>query len=302
VSVLACLLVALGCAAPVPATTPRAACPPGGGTILYVRAGELHAVSLASCTDSVAGKAPAARQVAGVRTSGARAKTQRIWVHGKLVFSQVENGPVEPIKLSGDGRWLFFAIDSYGSSSIAADGLDLLVVSTGGGIVHHLGLTLVYPDYLTWCGGRLVYAAGGDRIAVHGKRLLVAAPPDWKPHPLWSDRARTFASPACSPDRTTVAVLSQRSSVNARFFGTRWQLWRVGLDGLRSLIDAPPAGSADEQPVWSSRDRSIAFVRERNGYGQLMVYRSGALYGPVARLGYQLGYYGHHDWGLAWVR
>jgi hypothetical protein len=301
VRVLACVLLALACSTPV-AAAPRAACPVGGGTIQYVRADKLHAVSLASCTDRVVGKAPVASRVAGVRTSGARAKTQRIWVHGKLVFSHAENGPVVPIKLSADGRWLFFAIDPYASSSISADGLDLLVVSTNGGIVHHLGLTLVYPDYLTWCGGRLVYAAGGDRIAIHGKRLLVASPPDWKPRPLWNDSSRTFASPSCSPDGTTVAVLSQRSSVNARFFATRWQLWRVGLDGVRSLIDAPPAGWADEQPVWSPRDGSIAFVRERNGYGRLMVERRGALYGPVAQLGYQLGFYGHHDWGLAWAQ
>jgi hypothetical protein len=105
----------------------------------------------------------------------------------------------------------------------------------------------------------------------------------------------------CSPDGTAVAVLTQRSSVDARFFATRWQLWRVGLDGVRSLIDAPPAGWADEEPVWSSRDGSIAFVRERNGYGRLMVYSRGKLSGPFARLGYQLGYYGHHDWGLAWA-
>jgi len=23
--------------------------------------------------------------------------------------------------------------------------------------------------------------------------------------------------------------------------------------------------------------------------------------GPVAQLGYQLGYYGHHNWGLVWA-
>jgi hypothetical protein len=300
VRVLAYVLFAAAACSASTAASPRAACPGGGGTIDFLRAGTVHAVSLATCADRVVGKAPAANRVPGVRTSGGRAKTQRIWVRGRLVFSHVENGPAEPIKLSQNGKWLFFAIDPYGSSSMSADGLDVLVVSTRGGAVHHLGVTLGYPDYLTWCGGRLVYAQGSDRIAIHGKRLLVASPPDWRPKPLWKDSTRTFASPACSPDGTAVAVLVQHTSVNARFFATRWQLWRVGLDGVRSLIDAPPAGWADEQPTWSSQDGSIAFVRERNGYGRLMVHRRGTLYGPLAQLGYQLGYYGHHDWGLAW--
>jgi hypothetical protein len=30
--------------------------------------------------------------------------------------------------------------------------------------------------------------------------------------------------------------------------------------------------------------------------------RQGKVLGPVAQLGYQLGYYGHHDWGLAWAK
>ena len=168
--------------------------------------------------------------------------------------------------------------------------------------MHHLGLTLVWRDYLTWCGGELVYAQGGDRIAIHGKRLLAAAPPDWRPRPLWNDSAKTFASPACAPRGTAVAVLVQRSSVNARFFATRWQLWRVGLDGSRKLLDAPPPGYADESPLWSQHGSSLLFVRERNGYGRLMLLRDGKLYGPIGKLGYSLGYYGHHDWGVEWRR
>jgi hypothetical protein len=271
------------------------------GSITYVRGHDAHVVSLASCSDRVAGAAPTVtRSVAGVRTSGPREGTQRIWVHGRLVFSQRENGPVVPLKLSGDGRWLFFVVDPFASGSIAADGLDLLVVSTRGGTVHHLGVTLPYPDYLAWCGGELVYTPGADRVAIHGKRLVAAAPPDWRPRPLWDDRARTFASPACEPGGHAVAVLSQRSSVDARFFATRWRLWRVALDGSRRELDVPPAGWADEQPAWSADGRSLLFVRERNGYGRIMLRRDGTLFGPLADLGYSLGYYGHHAWQVSW--
>ena len=299
--VLACVLLAFACSSSA-AAAQRASCPGGNGTIDFLRGTTVHALSLGSCTDRSVGKGPMSNPFAGVRTTGARAKTQRIWVHGRLVFSHAENGPVMLRKLSADGKWLFFSIDSYASASVASDGLDLLVVSTKGGLVHHLGLTLVHRDYLTWCSGRLVFAAGPDRIAIHAKRLLVAEPPDWTPKPLWDDRARSFASPTCEPDGTGVTVLSQPSSVNANFFATRWQLWQVGLDGTHNLLDQPASGWADEQPAWSADGNTLAFVRERKGYGRLMIMRQGKVLGPVAQLGYQLGYYGHHDWGLVWAR
>lgn len=296
---LASAVVLLVIAAPSFAAAPSSSgCPHATGRVLYLRGSKEHIVSLATCADEPT-TAPSS-DLPGVRSSGARAAVQRIWVEGRLVFAHAENGPVVPRALSPDGKWLFFAVDSYGSASIAADGLDLLVVSTHGGPVHHLGLTLGYRDYLTWCDGELVYAEGPDRIAIHGKRLLVAAPPSWKPRVLWNAPARSFASPACEPGSMAVAVLSQPSSIDARFFATRWQLWRVGLNGSHELLDTPPAGFADEGPTWSPDGRSLLFVRERKGYGQLMLLRSHTVSGPFANLGYQLGYYGHHQWGLAW--
>jgi len=298
--VLAFAVVLVVVAAPSLAAAPSpAVCPHSIGSVLYLRGSKEHVVSLSACTDEPT-RAPSSGLLPGVRSTGARAAIQRIWVDDRLVFSHTENGPVVPRFLSADGKWLFFAVDSYASSSIAADGLDLLVVSTHGGPVHHLGLTLGYRDYLTWCRGRLVYAEGPDRIAIHRKRLLVAAPPTWQPRVLWRAHGRSFASPACEPGSDAVAVLSQRSSIDASFFATRWRLWRVGLNGSHRLLDAPPAGYADEQPTWSPDGRSLLFVRERKGYGQLMLLRAHTLIGPFANLGFQLGYYGHHDWGLAW--
>jgi hypothetical protein len=52
---------------------------------------------------------------------------------------------------------------------------------------------------------------------------------------------------------------------------------------------------------WSPDGSTLAFVRERRGYGRLMLMRRDKVLGSFAQLGYRLGCYGHHDWGLTWV-
>jgi len=297
------------------------------GSLAYERGATRHVVKLADCRDRVAGRVPRRSSVlaspdgrvsATIRASGhGKSAKQTIWVTDRRtglhrpVFSETEHyttigpgdtpGPIELLGWSGDDRWIFFTIDPGGSGSIAADGLTLRVVSARGGAVHELGVTLPYPDYLAWCGGRLVYTAGRDRVATHAKRLLVAGPPGWRPRPLWSPPGRSFGSVACAPDGRAVAALSQRSSADASFFATRWQVWHVGLDGSHGLLDAPPAGFADESPVWSTNGRALAFVRERDGHGQLMLWRGGTVTGPLAGLGYSIGYYGHHAWPVRFL-
>jgi dipeptidyl aminopeptidase/acylaminoacyl peptidase len=322
-------LVLLGVAAPLASGTQATGCPHAAslGSVRFPRAGRMHVVSLATCADRVAGRAVPAGQaplrsadgrfVAMVRATGSgRSAKQTIWVtdarthRSHAVASETESyahigpgdtpGPIELLRWSSDDRWLFFTVDPGGSGSIAADGLVLRAVSAAGGTVAKLGTALVYPDYLAWCGDRLVFTAGGDRVATHAKRLLFAQPPLWQPRPLWNDRSRSFGSLACSPDQHSVAVQSQRSSIDPRFFSTRWRLWRVALDGAHTLLDTPPADSADESPQWSRDGHSLLFVRERNGYGQLMLWQAGHVIGPFAKLGYSLGYYGHHAWPVQW--
>jgi dipeptidyl aminopeptidase/acylaminoacyl peptidase len=207
------------------------------------------------------------------------------------------------VTVSPDGRWLVWraAVDS---GSITSDGLPLFVTQLvpGGKTSALAGRALAYDDYLTWCGSTLVYVAGPDRVATHDKRLLAATAPAWRPRPLWNDATRAFGSVACAPDGRSVAVLSQRASDNGYLFATRWQLWQVGLDGSRRLLDRPPPGWADESPSWSPDGRALAFVRERKGRGFVWLRRDGRVFGPLASLGYSLGFYGHHDWPIAWRR
>jgi hypothetical protein len=44
----------------------------------------------------------------------------------------------------------------------------------------------------------------------------------------------------------------------------------------------------------------MAFVRERNGYGRMMILRKQCLRDTLALAGYAVGRRDHYDWELAW--
>ena len=256
-----------------------------------------------------------------MRLSGhGRTAKQTIWITDRRtrrshpVFSETQYyktigpgetpGPIVLSSWSGDERWIFFFIDPGGSGSIAADGLTLRVVSVDGGRPAKLAKMLLYPDYLAWCGGRLVFTAGSDRVATNRKRLLVAGPPSWRPHTLVVAPNRSWGTLACAPNGRFLVAQSQRSSSNANFFATRWALWRVALDGSLRKLTSPPAGYADESPRFSRNGDTLLFVRMRKGNGYLYALRQARSAGPLLYLGNSLGYYGHHDWWLSarWSR
>jgi hypothetical protein len=199
---------------------------------------------------------------------------------------------------SGDGRWLFFAIVPQGSASLAADGLLLQVISAKGGRPHRIGMTLGYSDYLTWCSGRLIFTGGGNRLATTNKRLLVASPPAWRARPLLEMPKRAWGSVACALDGRSLVAQSQPTSEDYNFSATRWELWRVGMNGSRRRLTSPPPHFADESPRFSRDGRSIFFVRSRRGVGSLFALRGERLSGPLFQIGYSLGYYGHRSWWL----
>ncbi|MGH3001852.1 MAG: TolB family protein [Gaiellaceae bacterium] len=315
--VLACVLAVLALVAARSAgARTMHTCPHLAASLSYARGGRQHVLSLSTCADRVVGRP---RRIAGGLSSrqgrvariAAVPSEQTIVVDGKPVLRVHEDrrtvpggapGPLGLVTWSPDGRWLFYFIDPMGSDSIAADGLVLRALDVATGRSVPVGKAISLGDYVTWCGSTLVMSAGGDRIATHHKRLVAATAPTWKPRLLWDAPSRAFGSVTCNPDGESVAVLSQRDSTDAFFFAARWQLWQVTLDGRRFELDRPPRGCADESPAWSPDGSSLAFVRERKGYGAVMVLHGDRTYGPLADLGYSLGYYGHHDWGIAWRR
>lgn len=282
---------------------------PGLGSVAYARGGRRHVVDLATCRDRVVGSwrlLPHAVPGVTVRSSGrARTLKETIWANGRPIFTEPQYskrahglyhtpGPIILLGTSGDRRFVFFTVDPYASASIFADGLPLRVVATRGGPVHELGVMLTTPDRLAWCGGELVYSAGSDRIAWHHKRLVTAAPPDWRPRPLVANRGRAWGSLACAPDGRSIVVQAQHATDDPRASRGAWALWQIGLDGSERRLTHPPPGAADESPAFENG--ALFFVRTTNLHGVLYALRGGRLAGPFAWLGYSWGYYGHHAW------
>jgi len=255
-----------------------------------------QSVDLATCKRGI-GVVMRPKDEITVRTQRDR---QSIVFKGKVVLTIRERrtpngllpGPLFVDGLTPDRKWILYSVDPYGSASIPADGLQMTALPVNGGRSHTLPLALTYADYRAWCGNRLVMTAGGDRIAVHAKRLIVTGPPNWTSHRLVPDPRMSFGSLVC--DGGGVIVQAQPSSTDANFFHTQWSLYRVGLDGSMTQLTHPPAGYADESPQVAGG--VVYFVRSSHGNGKLYALQGGRLVGPLLSLGYSLGFYGHQAW------
>jgi hypothetical protein len=274
----------------------------GLGTLTYVRARVVHVVDLATCRDRSFGRPTV--QANPLATTSPNGVFRASLDHNTIVVTNLRRhrsfdlfrGPraVELLGWSPDSSWVLFAIDPMGSASIAADGLRLQVVAAAAGPVVTIASGLLYDDYRSWCGGRLVMTAGGDRIATTNKRLVVTRPGTWRVRTLVDAPDRAFGSIACGADGKSIVVQSQPASTDANFFHTKWSLWRVAFKGAMSRLTSPPAGFADESPLPSGK--TVFFVRSHKGVGAVYAVRDGKVLGPFASLGYALGYYGHHTW------
>jgi hypothetical protein len=263
-------------------------------------------VNLATCRTTTERKAAATDVPRVVITRHGQHGTQSIVFRGRRVltvkesYATVPAGTPGPILLEGtspDKRWILYAIDPMGSASLAADGLVLRAVPATGGPTHPVAGGLLYGDYRSWCGFySLVVTAGGSRLAADNKRLIVTGPPTWKSRLLVRAYARAFGSVECAPDGNSVVVQEARQSTNGSFLTTRWQLWRVGLDGKSAQLTSPASGYSDESPHFSRDQRTIYFVRAHRGGGTLYALRDGRLTGPLLSLGRLDGYYGHRSW------
>jgi len=195
------------------------------------------------------------------------------------------------------GRVLWW--DWPDSGSIAADGVALYANA------RRVTTALMYADYATVCRRHLAVAAGGDRYAMHGKRILFDG------RDVSRDASRSWVSPSCLPDGTLVAAASKNVVPN-RIGREARSIWR--LLPSRKQLTHPPSGWTDESPH-AFPGGSIVFVRTRQtsrkvGGDWVTTTRgrierlAGSTLTQVATVQWSaaetssdwINYYGHYDW------
>jgi len=215
---------------------------------------------------------------------------------------------------SPDGRWLLYWAATICSASLAADGWPLYAVpASGGAAVKVVGHMLLYDDFLSWCGTRLIAAAGPDRQTNQGSRLISTAPPDWHARTLARPGKLSWVSPACAPSGQALAAAAGPSSARAEFGIQHRSIWllRAGSGArVRQLSLAPAGDLSDEAPRFSRDGRWVMFVRSRvvpNGSRDTLelVRVGGSAAVPI--LDFSSGdfsYYDHFDWPseIDWYR
>jgi len=187
------------------------------------------------------------------------------------------------------------------SASIASDGVRLYAGR------KQRGWVLMYRDYVARCGPELAFAAGGDRFATHGKRIVFAG------GDLSRDPSRSWVSPACNTSGAMLVAAAGRNWEEDRFGHEHRSIWQ--LLPIRRRLTHPPPGWTDESPQVLA-DNSILFVRMKQSSRQVkgkwyvtehagLERLSGGVVRTVANIGFTAGaskplgfcnYYGHYFW------
>jgi hypothetical protein len=208
---------------------------------------------------------------------------EEVWVRRAGSLRRVAgplSGEQRPLvaAVGADGRALWWSLVS---ASTAADGTGLYANRA------HLADTLAYPDYVSVCGSHLAVAAGHDRYAMHGKRILLDG------RDVSRDSSRSWVSPACSSDGTTLVATASANTTPPRIGHEHRSIWQ--LLPTRRRLTTPPAGLSDELPRLL-RDGSVLFMRTGNGgRGTVELLRGGKLI-ALGSAGPAANYYGHYDW------
>ena len=217
---------------------------------------------------------------------------------------------------SPGGRWLLYWPQSICSASLAADGMPLYAVAARGEShpVRAVTQTLLYPDFLTWCAGRLVTASTPDRETELDGKLVQSGPETWRQHTIDAARPLSWVSPSCSASgRWLVAAAGANRQMP---FGAEHRsvyLLRSNGAVVRRLSQPGPTGQSDEAPRFSPNGRWVMFVRSRvvtvgtSAYSRdtIEVVRASGTGGAVPVFSFTSGdfsYYDHFEWPteIAW--
>lgn len=216
---------------------------------------------------------------------------------------------------SPDGQYLLFWSGMLQSSSLAADGLPLMLVPASGGTpVEMTQAMLVNSDYLDWSpdGQQLAFVDGGGRMSWDNKRLAVADTAGEQR--VLSEQGRADLFPAWSPDGRLIAYTSAPTAPGvgggdpAKQAMAQRHIWVMAPDGSgkRELTDDP--AYRDERPRWSKDGAFVLFARIKDEQVQVWTMRSDGseqrlvaddLSVPatgVASPSIWFGYYGNSGW------
>ncbi|MGH2893541.1 MAG: hypothetical protein ACRDPM_09785, partial [Solirubrobacteraceae bacterium] len=168
---------------------------------------------------------------------------------------------------SPDWRWLLYWARSMCSASLSADGWPLEAVPADGSHVPARAVAhmLLDPDFLTWCGGRLIAASTPSRETQLGSRLLATGPPAWHQRTIAPATRLSWVSPTCAPSGSVLAAAAGPRTTDAGFGVQHRSIWLLSPSGaiVRRLTTAPADDLSDEAPRFSRDGRWILFVRSR---------------------------------------
>ncbi len=211
---------------------------------------------------------------------------------------------------SPDGRWLLYWPQSICSASLAADGFALYAVAAGRGghPVQAVAQTLLYPDFLAWCAGRLIAASTPDRETELDGNLVQSGPPAWRQRTIDNTRPLSWVSPSCSASgRWLVAAAGANHQIP--FGAEHRSVYLLHSDGAlaRRLSQPGAAGLSDEAPRFSRDGGWVLFVRSRvvtvgtsaYSHDTIELVRASGASTAVPMLSFTSGdfsYYDHFDW------
>jgi hypothetical protein len=168
---------------------------------------------------------------------------------------------------SPDARWLLYWARSMCSASLSADGWPLDAVPASGrrAPVRAVAQMLLFPDFLTWCGGRVIAASTPSRETQLGSRLVATAPPAWHQRTIAPATHLSWVSPTCAPSGSLLAAAAGPSSTHSEFGIQHRSIWLLSPTGqvVRQLTTPPASDLSDEAPRFSRDGRWILFVRTR---------------------------------------
>ncbi len=215
------------------------------------------------------GRAIAYAQSFPAQSAGPAARTDRVYtrpVPGAGAATLVYTAPAGDGALLGawwpNARGLYLWPDPLHSSSIAADGLDLLSVPFAGGAAVDLGTTLPTPRSLAFSpdGSQVMVMTGGWRFINQAKALELCPVGSNACTAVPQPAGSVAVEPAWSPDGMTVAFVGGAASDNPD--PSRWlPTTALYIDDVRSgtvrQLQPPLHGVTD--PEFSADGRDVLY-------------------------------------------